>query len=82
MSNWKLVYKDKDAKNKNHHIYKNRTVWYMHVTMVNVAGTRSDRWRFSLKTNDIEKARRRRDKIINAIIEKYGRIENARSRNR
>lgn len=82
MSNWRLVYNDSDAKNNNHHIYKNRGVWWIHFTMVNVARNVSGRQRHTLKTRDVEKARKRRDNIIKAVISDYGRIENARSRNR
>lgn len=52
--------------NPNHHLWLNNGVWWCHIT-IRPAGCRTTRKRFSLKTNDIERARTRRDRIITAI---------------
>jgi hypothetical protein len=52
--------------NPNHHLWWNNGTWWCHITL-RPAGGSTIRKRFSLKTNDIEVARTRRDRIIHAI---------------
>jgi hypothetical protein len=52
--------------NPNHHLWWNNGTWWCHITL-RPAGGPTTRKRFSLKTNDIDLARARRDRIINAI---------------
>lgn len=56
-----------DKDNPNHHIWLNRGVWWCHFTVHQNA--ESKRIRFSLKTTDVEVARKRRDKIIYSFQE-------------
>ena len=57
-----------DESNLNHHLWNNRGVWWCHFTVHQKS--KSKRMRFSLKTEDIDIARRRRDKIF-SDLEKY-----------
>lgn len=52
--------------NPNHHLWWNNGTWWCHITL-RPAGGSTIRKRFSLKTNDIEIARTRLDRIIHAI---------------
>jgi hypothetical protein len=57
----------------NHHLYSNNGTWWCHFTLKSASGI-SLRKRISLKTKDLESARTRRDKILNAVSEASGRI--------
>lgn len=56
--------------NLNHHLWNNRGVWWCHLTVHKGDGT-AERLRFSLKTRDVESARKRRDNIFKDISEHY-----------
>ena len=49
--------------NPNHHLWNNNGIWYLHVT-VHRDGIFKVRRRFSLKTRELEIARRRRDEYL------------------
>lgn len=49
------------------YIWLNRDVWWCSLTLVSDDGLYSRRARFSLKTRDVEEARRRRDRVIAGI---------------
>ena len=55
-----------DVSNLNHHLWNNNGTWWLHYTVYPTPVT-SDRRRRSLKTQNIEQARLRRDKIFNAL---------------
>ena len=55
-----------DESNLNHHLWNNNGTWWLHYTVYPTPVT-SDRRRRSLKTQNIEQARLRRDKIFNAL---------------
>lgn len=54
-----------NSDNENHHLWNNRGIWWCHFTVHQNA--QSKRMRFSLKTDDVLKARRLRDKIFNDL---------------
>ncbi len=58
------------GKNRNHHIWINGEIWWCNITIHHGDGT-SERRRFSLKTKDVEVARRRRDNIFRDIQRYY-----------
>ena len=60
--------------NPNHHLWNNNGTWWCYVTLRNAEGQKI-RHRFSLETNDLEAARRKRDRILNAMAKKSGNIE-------
>lgn len=55
--------------NPNHHIYLNRGMYWCYVTVRIARG--SLRKRFSLRTKDVEEARRRRDFLFRRIGERF-----------
>ena len=59
--------------NPNHHLWNNYGTWWLHFTLNSDTGT-SKRHRFSLKTPDLESARRNRDRILTAVQANSGRI--------
>lgn len=61
---WKVS--DRSTK-ENRYIWSNKGKWWCAFTMVTEDGTQSVRVRFSLKTHDVELARRRRDRLIKVI---------------
>lgn len=52
-----------DPDNPDHHLWRNHGTWWCHLT-VHLPGHRAKRVRRSLRTSDVERARRRRDRII------------------
>jgi hypothetical protein len=59
--------------NPNHHLWNNNGTWWLHFTLRSTAGE-SIRHAYSLKTPDLESARRKRDRILTAIETKSGNI--------
>lgn len=59
--------------NPNHHLWNNNGTWWAWASLRTSEG-RKFRHRFSLKTSDLEAARRKRDRILNAIAQKSGHI--------
>ena len=57
--------------NRNHHLYNNNGVWWLHYTSYPTPAT-SKRIRRSLKTRDVTLARRRRDTILKDLFEGAG----------
>jgi hypothetical protein len=57
--------------NDNHHLWNNRGVWWCHFTLHKPDAT-AERYRFSLRTTDLEKARERRDRILRDIADRFG----------
>ena len=58
----------------NRNLWCNGGAWWISITLKNEKGNRAMRKKFSLKTRDIEVARRRRDRVIAAINSHEGRI--------
>lgn len=56
--------------NPNHHLWNNRGIWWCHLT-VHKGDATAERLRFSLKTRDVELARKRRDNIFEDISKHY-----------
>ena len=56
--------------NLNHHLWNNRGIWWCHLT-VHKSDATAERLRFSLKTRDVELARKRRDNIFDDISKHY-----------
>lgn len=52
--------------NPNHHLWRNHGYWWCHIT-IKPPHAPTIRKRFSLKTHDVEIARLRRDRIMEAI---------------
>ncbi|MFC5049856.1 hypothetical protein ACFPK9_04435 [Rubritalea spongiae] len=69
LKNTKLALRVNDG-NLNHHLWNNRGVWWCHLT-VHKSDATAERLRFSLKTRDVEEARKRRDNIFNDISKHY-----------
>jgi hypothetical protein len=59
--------------NPNHHLWNNNGTWWAWASLRTSEGQRF-RHRFSLGTNDLDAARRKRDRILNAIAQNSGRI--------
>jgi hypothetical protein len=59
--------------NPNHHLMNNHGTWWIRFTLRSTAGE-SIRPAYSLKTPDLESARRKRDRILTAIETKSGNI--------
>ncbi len=59
--------------NPNHHLWLNNGTWWLYFTLRSSTGG-ARRYRRSLKTKDIETARRRRNGILNDLQTKSGRI--------
>lgn len=55
-----------DDANPNHHLWNNRGTWWCHFTLHKPDYT-AERVRVSLKTRDLELARRRRDTLLASI---------------
>jgi hypothetical protein len=61
------------GKNPNHHLWNNNGTWWLFFTLHSVSGG-SKRYRRSLKTRDLETARRRRDGILRDLHARSGHI--------
>lgn len=61
---WQVMEK---STGENRYIWLNGNTWWASITLINSAGNMSVRSRFSLKTDNIDVARKRRDRIITAI---------------
>ena len=59
--------------NPNHYIWKNHGTWWLRFTLRSTEGT-SIRPAYSLKTLDLETARRKRDRILAALEAESGNI--------
>jgi hypothetical protein len=59
--------------NDNHHIWNNNGIWWCHFTLREGHG-RTRRIRKSLKTRDQEKAREKRDRILDSLRNASGRL--------
>jgi hypothetical protein len=57
--------------NPNHHLMNNNGTWWIRFTLRSTEGT-SKRHAYSLKTPDLDAARRKRDRILGAIETKSG----------
>jgi hypothetical protein len=57
----------------NHHIWKNNGTWWIRFTLRSTEGT-SIRHAYSLKTPNLDAARRKRDRIFAAIEANSGKI--------
>ncbi|MCP5540614.1 MAG: hypothetical protein H7A52_10795 [Akkermansiaceae bacterium] len=55
-----------DDANPNHHLWNNRGTWWCHFT-VHQSDYTAERVRVSLKTRDLNLARRRRDELLAAL---------------
>ena len=55
-----------NPENLNHHLWNNRGTWWVHFTVHRDDYT-AERVRVSLRTRDVEEARRRRDEVLNSI---------------
>lgn len=61
-------------RNPNHHLWNNNGTWWIRFTLRAVSGESRKRPAYSLKTPDLDAARRKRDRILGAIASKSGRI--------
>jgi hypothetical protein len=59
--------------NPNHHLWNNNGTWWLRFTLRSTEG-KSIRHAYSLKTPDLDAARRKRDRILVAIEAKSGNI--------
>lgn len=59
--------------NPNHHLWNNNGTWWVHFTLRSSTGAKK-RHRISLKTPDLESARRKRDRILAAMVAQSGNI--------
>ena len=55
--------------NLNHHIWNNNGTWFIHF-MIHKEDYTTERIRKSLKTHDVEEARKRRDKVFARLTKK------------
>ena len=56
-----------DRENLNHHLWNNNGTWWIHYTVYPTPVT-VERIRHSLRTKSVDKARIRRDKILNDLL--------------
>lgn len=75
MSNWTVISRPAYCKKQNHHIWKNRGIWWIVFSLYNKETRKTYRHRQSLRTRDEHVARRRRDAVLAALINKYGKEE-------
>lgn len=75
MSNWTIISRPTDRKKQNHHIWQNRGIWWIVFSLYNKDTNKTYRHRQSLRTRDEQVARRRRDIVLAALVNKYGREE-------
>lgn len=68
---WQVMEK---SAGENRYIWLNGNTWWASITLINSAGNMSIRNRFSLKTDNIDVARKKRDRIITAINSYSGMI--------
>lgn len=54
------------TENPDHHLWNNRGTWWCHFTLHRDDYT-AERVRASLKTRDVEEARRRRDQLLESV---------------
>ena len=59
--------------NPDHHLWNNHGTWWCYFTLRSAMGE-TKRHRISLRTHDLEIARRRRDRILNDLHAKSGNI--------
>ena len=52
-----------DARDPNHHLWRNGRFWWIAFT-VHTPDWRAHRLRFSLRTDDLDEARERRDRVL------------------
>ncbi len=57
------IHRDDPSVDPNHHLWRNGRLWWVAFT-VHLPGWQKDRVRLSLGTDDVEEARRRRDRIL------------------
>jgi len=65
-NNFKLSTRINES-NPNHHLWNNNGTWYIHF-IVHKEDNTAERLRKSLKTHDVEEARRKRDNILERLM--------------
>lgn len=72
MSNWIVISRYADRKKPNHNLWQNREIWWIVFSLYNKDTHKTYRHRQSLRTRDEDVARRRRDSVLAALVNKYG----------
>lgn len=62
-----------DESNLNHHLWNNNGTWWVHYTIYPTPVT-AERIRHSLKTRNLSEARDLRDKILESLIDRTGKL--------
>lgn len=72
MSDWTLICMGKSLQRPRHHLYFNRYNWCVVFVLKNKTTGASKKYCQNLKTSDLGTAMRRRDKILAALEDTYG----------
>lgn len=72
MSDWTLICMGKSLQRPRHHLWFNKYYWWFVFVLRNTKTGKSKKHWQNLKTADLETAMRRRDKILAALENAYG----------
>ena len=75
MSNWTVTVRRKNEMKPTHHLWLNRNIWWLVISLYNKETRKTMRHRQSLRTEDQAVAIKRRDKVPQALYAAYGKEE-------
>ena len=75
MSNWTVTVRRKNEMKPTHHLWLNRNIWWLVISLYNKETRKTMRHRQSLRTEDQAVAIKRRDKVLQALYAAYGKKE-------
>lgn len=75
MSNWTVTVRRKNEMKPTHHLWLNRNIWWLVISLYNKETRKTMRHRQSLRTEDQAVAIKRRDKVLQALYAAYRKEE-------
>ena len=75
MSNWTVTVRRKNEMKPTHHLWLNRNIWWLVISLYNKETRKTMRHRQSLRTEDQAVAIKRRDNVLQALYAAYGKEE-------
>ena len=75
MSNWTVTVRRKNEMKPTHHLWLNRNIWWLVISLYNKETRKTMRHRQSLRTEDQAVAIKRRDKVLQALYAASGQEE-------
>ena len=75
MSNWTVTVRRKNEMKPTHHLWLNRNIWWLVISLYNKETRKTMRHSQSLRTEDQAVAIKRRDKVLQALYAAYGKEE-------